>query len=324
MAKNLPQVTNQRVMLITGITGMIGTHIADQATAAGYKVFGLARSSAASRLGGEDAANVFRCDILDQGALAKVFKKVKPDVVVHMAAQAFNGMSWEMETLTHQTNYLGTHHVLQCAREITPQAQVLLACSSAEYGAFDIKDCPLKETQPLHPITPYGVSKMATEALGFQFFHNYGMNVFLPRLFIHVGTGHPPATAIQNFARQLALMSKGKLEPVIKVGNLESARDFIDVRDGARALLLLLEKGQAGEAINICTGQSHKISDVLTELIDISGLDVTVESDPGLHRPSDEPLLVGDNSKLQALGWKQQYSLRETLTAVYQDWVSRI
>ena len=312
------------VMLVTGITGMIGSHFKRVATERGYQVYGIARSSAESRMKGQDDPSIFRYDILDYEALENVVKKVKPNVIVHMAAQAYNGTSWQMEVTTHQTNIIGTLHVLQAAKQIVPDAKVLLACSSAEYGFFDPKDCPLKESHPVRPLSPYGVSKVATENLGFQYFHNYGLKVFLPRLFIHVGTGHPPATAIQNFARQLAMIKKGLLPPVMKVGNLDSARDFIDVRDGVEAMMLLLEKGQPGEPINICTGTAHKISDVLDTLIDISGLDIQVETDQALLRLSDEPLLVGDNSKIKALGWKQKYSFRQTLEAVYQDWVERV
>ncbi len=310
--------------LITGITGMIGLHCAGAAKAAGWETYGIARSSASSRLAGIDDPSVIRCDMLDYGALERVFRKVQPDVVIHLAAQAFNGLSWNMEWSTHNANYLGTANVLSCCRFITPNARVAVACSSAEYGDVKPEDCPLKEERLLRPISPYGVSKVATEALGFQYFHNFGLRVFLPRLFIHVGTGHPPATAIQNFARQLALIAKGHLAPEVHVGNLESARDFIDVRDGVAGIMLLLEKGQPGIPVNICTGEAVKISDILDMLISISGLNVKRVSDPALMRPSDEPLLLGDNSRLQALGWTRKYTIKQTLEAVYADWLSRV
>jgi len=290
----------------------------------GWDTFGIARSSAASRIAPEDHHGVFRCDILDENAVFKVIEKAQPDVVMHFAAQAFNGSSWEMEWITHQTNCLGTFNVLDCCRQIVPAARIVLACSSAEYGDVQPHDCPLAEDRPLHPITPYGVSKVATENLGFQFFRNYGMKIFLPRLFIHVGTGHPPATAIQNFARQIALIAHGRLEPVVRVGNLQTARDFIDVRDGVRALMLLLERGEAGKPMNICNGEAVTIAQALETLIEISGCNVQVETDPALLRPSDEPLLLGDNSRLKALGWNRQYTIRQTLEAVYNDWMVRV
>ena len=267
---------------------------------------------------------MIRCDMMDHQALDEVFRSIKPDIVIHMAAQAFNGTSWKMEWSTHQANYLGTVNVLRCCRVVVPQAKVLIACSSAEYGDVKPEDCPLKEDRLLRPISPYGVTKVATEALGFQHFHNYGLQVYLPRLFIHVGTGHPPATAIQNFARQLALVSKGRLEPEVRVGNLKTARDFIDVRDGVAAMMLLLAKGPAGQPVNICTGEAVSIEEVLHTLIEISGQKVTIIPDPRLSRPSDEPLLLGDNSRLRSLAWTRKYSIRQTLEAVYADWRARI
>lgn len=310
--------------LITGITGMIGSHCAAAARMKGWETYGLARNSASSRIAADPDRSIFRVDILDRDALENVMKKVQPDLVIHMAAQAFNSISWETEETTHLANYQGTVNVLKTTRRIVPEATVILACSSAEYGDIQPADCPLTEERFLRPITPYGVSKAATECLGYQYYSNFGLKVFLPRLFIHVGTGHPPATAIQNFARQLALIARGRLEPVVRVGNLESERDFIDVRDGVAGMMLMVEKGQPGVPVNICTGTAYKISDILERLIRISGLDIKVETDPALFRPSDEPLLLGDNSHLKDLGWQQQYSIDQTLQAVYEDWVARV
>jgi len=303
---------------------MIGSHFADETRRRGWETFGVARNSAASRIAAEPERNVFRVDILDRDAMERVITKVHPDLVIHMAAQAFNSISWDLEETTHLVNYQGTVNVLRATQRVVPDAAVILACSSAEYGDIQPEDCPLAEERLLRPITPYGVSKAATECLGYQYFHNFGLKVFLPRLFIHVGTGHPPATAIQNFARQLALIARGRLEPVVKVGNLESARDFIDVRDGVAGMMRMVDKGNPGVPINICTGAAYQISDILSRLIRISALDIKVETDPALFRPSDEPLLLGDNRRLKSLGWQQEYSMDETLKAVYEDWVSRI
>ena len=311
-------------VLITGITGMIGSGFATETKKRGWNTYGVARSSAASRLAAVDQENVFRCDILDLEAMTAVFEETKPDIVIHMAAQAFNGMSWKAEITTHNTNLFGTRNVLYCARTQAPKAKVLVAGSSASYGQIQPEDCPLVEDRPLRPFSPYGVSKVVTESLGSQYAANYGMAVYLPRLFIHVGTGHPPATAIQNFARQLALIAAGKQEPTVRVGNLETRRDFIDVRDGVNAMLLLLEKGEPNVPVNICTGSEHKISDVLATLIDIAGVDAKPVYDEALGRPSDEVTLYGDTSRLKALGWTQRYSIRETLQAVFDDWVERV
>jgi GDP-4-dehydro-6-deoxy-D-mannose reductase len=312
-------------VFITGITGMVGSEFARVYTNIGAEVFGVARNSAASRMEAIQDKRIIRCDITDRDSLEKNINKIKPDLIIHMAAQAFNGLSWDCEYLTHQTNYIGTLNVLNCALKNSKDTKVLLACSSAEYGDFSPSECPLIEERPLRPVTPYGVSKEAAERLGYQYYANYGLPVFLPRMFIHVGTGHPPATAIQNFARQIALITRSDgSDRIINVGNLTTSRDFIDVRDGVKAMRLLLEHGEPGQAVNICTGKAYKIEEVLNMLISISGLDIKVVKDINLLRASDEHLLLGNNEKILKMGFKQEFSLYETLKAVYKDWLSRI
>lgn len=303
---------------------MVGSHFMNSYRNDGAEVYGIARNSASSRLAAVQDNSIIRCDILERDALMRIFQEIKPDIIVHMAAQAFNGDSWNMEYVTHNTNYIGTLNVLYCAKALDYDVKVLLACSSAEYGNITPEDCPLQEDRLLTPWTPYGVSKVGVEMLGRQYFLNYGLKVFLPRMFIHVGTGHPPATAIQNFARQLALIKKGVLEPEIHVGNLTSARDFIDVRDGVAAMRILLDKGNPGEAINICTGKAYKIQEILDMLVEISGTNAKVISDKALFRVADEPLLLGDDTKIKALGFVQKYTMYQTLEDVFADWMSRI
>jgi GDP-4-dehydro-6-deoxy-D-mannose reductase len=312
-------------VIVTGGTGMVGSHFMNEYKNDGAEVYGIARNSASSRMAERTRnSNIIRCDIMERDALMRIFKQIKPDIIIHMAAQAFNGDSWNSEYITHQTNYQGTLNVLYCARELGYNVKVLLACSSAEYGNIQPADCPLVEERLLTPWTPYGVSKVGTEMLGRQYYLNFDLKVFLPRMFIHVGTGHPPATAIQNFARQLAMIKKGLSEPEIHVGNLTSSRDFIDVRDGVAAMRLLMEKGTPGEPVNICTGYAYKIQDILDMLIEISGVNVNVVSDAKLFRVADEPLLLGDNSKITALGFKPKYTMYQTLEAVFADWMERV
>ena len=312
-------------VFITGITGMVGGDFAKSFRSSGDEVVGIARFSASSRKEAIQDPSVIRCDLLDRDYLFAILQKQHPDVIIHMAAQAFNGTSWDCEYMTHETNIKGTLNVLWCAKNLGYDVKVLLACSSAEYGDIKVEDCPLVEDRTLKPHTPYGVSKAVTEMLGYQYFANYGLKVFLPRMFIHVGTGHPPATAIQNFARQLALIKLGKMSPEIHVGNLESSRDFIDARDGVAAMRLLLEKGKPGVPTNICTGKAYKIEDILNMLIEIADIPggVKVIRDKTLLRLGDEPLLLGDNSRIKALGFEQKYTIQDTLKDVFNDWMVR-
>ena len=178
-------------VLITGSTGMIGGHFVTACEKKGWETHGLSRSTSHSRQNPILNHQHHECDILDRGSLLTLLARLKPHIIVHMAAQAFNGASWGSEDYTHQANFTGTLNLLNAARHESPRAKVLLACSSAQYGDVQPEDCPLQEDRLLRPITPYGVSKTSCETLGYQYFANYGMQVYLPRLFIHVGTGHP-------------------------------------------------------------------------------------------------------------------------------------
>lgn len=303
---------------------MVGSHFVKYYQALGWEVYGIARPSASSRLYESHDYKVFRIDLLDHIATSNVVKKINPDVVIHMAAQAFNGASWEMEHYTHLCNFNSTLNVLNACQQWVPDSKVLLACSSAEYGCVEPEEGALLEDRPLKPVTPYGVSKMATEALGFQYFSNYGMNVFLPRMFIHVGTGHPPATAIQNFAKQIAAIKKGRIEAKIEVGRLDTARDFIDVRDGVDAMGLLLEKGLPGRPVNICNQEAWNIGDILNMLCELADVSPQIVPSDKFMRLSDEKLLLGDATRIRSLGWARKFSMRDTLDAVLKDWLNRL
>lgn len=315
---------NKKV-LITGITGMIGTEFEKQYLKKGYDVYGISRNTSAGRMLDPEFGKKYKIDILDEQGIRDVFNEIKPDIIIHLAAQAFNGESWKNESYTHLVNYNASLNILRAVRDIIPRSKVLLACSSAEYGDAS-KKIPLIEETPLKPISPYGVSKAAMELIGYQYFKNYNMKVYLPRLFIHVGAGHPPATAIQNFAKQLAMIKNGKSSPIMKVGNLESVRDFIDVRDGVSAMIKLLNSNMYGMPVNICSGVGYKIKDILKTLITISGLNdlVKVVKDTTLYRKGDESYLVGNNKKILSIGWKQKYSIKDTLILVYKDWCNRV
>ena len=312
-------------VLITGITGMIGSHLAAYLQKQGCEVAGISRATTAFRMQSHRTLpwKHYAGDILDVVFLEKAMRDFCPDVVYHLAAQAYNGQSYEAEQTTYALNVTGAWNVYNAVRNCVPKARVIPACSSAAYGAA-LTDAPVSEESPLKPLTPYGVTKATMEMMGRQFCLNYGMDIVLPRLFIHVGPNHPPLTAIQNFARQAASIKLGLVPPVMKVGNLTTARDFIDVRDGASALWILAQKGVKGEVYNICRGYAWKISDMLELLLKIADIKVNVEQDASLMRPSDEKTLLGDNTKLRALGWKPVIPFETTLRDIFNNWMERL
>ena len=313
-------------VMITGITGMIGTHLAQILHQDGYQVAGLSRATSSQRY--ESRATPYKHyqgDILDAKFLHQVWKEWKPDLVYHLAAQGYNGESWKAEETTYLLNIKGSRNVFECCRDNSPQARLIPACSSAAYGIVPQELQPLNEdTTPLRPISPYGVSKASMEMMARQFHLNYTMDVILPRLFIHVGPDHPPVTALQNFARQLAAIKLGRQEAVLKVGNLGSSRDFVDVRDGAKALVLLAKTGESGQVYNICSGKSWTMQESLDLLIQISGVQVKIGTDPSLMRFSDEKVLLGNPAKLNRLGWKTEIPFERTLADIFQNWTLRL
>jgi len=313
-------------VLITGITGMIGKHVVNLLLEQGCDVAGISRATSASRhMRTKSAYKHYMGDILDVNFLSRVWMESKPELVYHFAGQAYNGESWEAEDTTYELNITGSRNVLNACRWHCPDARVIPACSSAEYGFVPDDMLPIKEdVTPLRPITPYGVSKACLEMMSRQYHLNYGMDIVIPRLFIHVGPDHPPVTALQNFAMQLAAIKLGQQDPVIKVGNLDSSRDFVDVRDGAKALWLLANKGQSGEVYNLCSGKAWSMRDSLNMLIEISGLDVEIAHDKSLLRPSDEKVLLGDPSKLQSLGWNAEIPFKQTLEDILNNWLERL
>ena len=311
-------------VLITGITGMIGSHLADLYVSMGHEVAGISRATSFGRISKKTTPwKHYLGDILDERFLNKVWKDFNPGIVFHLAAQAYNGQSWEAEDSTYLLNVTGSRNVFKTCRDITPNATVIPACSSAEYGIVPEGNLPVREDYPLRPITPYGVSKACMEMMAYQFGANYSMRFVLPRLFIHVGPGHPPATALQAFAMQLAMIKLGKASPTLKTGNMETFRDFVDVRDGVRALAILADKGQAGHVYNVCSGKAWSIRESLDMLVSLSGVDVEIMQDKTLFRPSDEPVLLGNHEKISRLGWKRDVPFPQTLQDVFNNWIER-
>ena len=206
-------------------------------------------------------------------------------------------------------------NVLNTCQKTTPNARVIIACSSAEYGDVKISECPLNEERFLRPITPYGVSKVAQDKLGFQYHRSYGMKVVITRAFNHTGPRRGDVFVTSNFAKQIVEIEKGLREPVIRVGNLQAQRDFSDVRDVVRAYWLSLTKCEFGECYNVCSGKARVIEDVLELLLKAGKTkDIKVEKDPSRMRPSDVEVLQGDFTKImEKTGWKPEIPIRKTI-----------
>ena len=197
-----------------------------------------------------------------------------------------------------------------------------IAGSSEEYGMVEDNEIPITEENPLRPLSPYGVSKVAQTLLGYQYFKSYGIKTFRTRGFNHTGPRRGEMFVCSNFAKQLVEIEKGiNPDKVIKVGNLSAKRDFTDVRDMVKAYWLAVEKGDAGDVYNICTGSCFSVREILDMMIELSPADIRIEPDPEKMRPSDVPILLGDNTKFTSrTGWKPKIPFKQTLADILDYW----
>lgn len=311
-------------VLITGITGMIGSHLGEfLVEKQNIDIFGLVRPESINKNISHLKRRIkISLGVIENGGTVyKLVKKARPEIIFHLAAQSSPFRSWQDPIGTFNTNVNGTINLLESVRKLQIDPVIFIACSSASYGYVKKDEMPILESRLLRPLSPYGVSKAACELLGMQYFENYKMRVVIGRFFNQIGPRQDPSYAVSSFCRQVVGIEKGVKDPIIKVGNLLTRRDFLDVRDGVRAIWVLANRGKYGEVYHICRGKAPTISEVLNLIISRSKIKVKVEVDKKLLRPSDEPILLGDNTKIKKdTEWEPKYSLSETIDEMLNYW----
>jgi GDP-4-dehydro-6-deoxy-D-mannose reductase len=242
-----------------------------------------------------------------------------------LAAQSYVVSSWQSPVNTLEVNIIGSANLFEAVRKAKLDVPIQIACSSEEYGMVYPDEVPIKETNPLRPLSPYAVSKIAMDYLGYQYYKSYNQRIIRTRGFNHTGPRRGDVFAESTFAKQIAEIEKGNREPVVFVGNLEAKRDYTDVRDMVRGYYLAVLKGKPGDVYNICSGKAWEIGDVLKYLISLAKVKVQVKTDPKRIRPSDVPILLGDNSKfVKQTGWQPEIPLKKTLTDLLNYWREQI
>jgi len=315
--------------LITGITGFAGSHLAEfiLSNHPDVEVYGIMRwrSRTENIEAIEKRVQLVECDLRDATSVKTLLGRVRPDKIFHLAAQSYVPASWNAPGESLTTNIIGQLNIFEAVRELKIEPWIQIACSSEEYGLVKEDELPIKETNPLRPLSPYAVSKVGQDYLGYQYHMSFGLNVVRTRAFNHDGPRRGDVFVSSNFAKQLVEVEKGKRPAVIHVGNLEARRDFSDVRDIVRGYWLSLERCEAGEVYNLCSGKAYSIQEVLDRLIELSGAKVKIEQDPARLRPSDVPVLIGDCTKFREVtGWKPEIPYDKTLADMLDYWRGKI
>jgi GDP-4-dehydro-6-deoxy-D-mannose reductase len=313
-------------LLVTGVAGFVGGHLVRhlEREHPSVEVSGLVRpGTRAPQL--PPGVSLVEADLEDAEAVVALLEEVRPDRIIHLAAQSSVHRSWVDPDGTLRANVHGLLHVLEAVRKRALSPRILVVGSAEEYGLVEPRNLPLREDAPLRPNSPYAVSKVAQGYLALQYSLSHGMGIVRSRTFSHTGPGRGETFAESSFARQIAAIESGRQRPVIQVGNLEAVRDFADVRDVVRAYWALLERGDPGEVYNVCTGRGVRVRELLHKLLDIAGIDVEIRLESERLRPSDVPALVGDPARLKAAtGWEPTLSLDETLADLLQYWRERL
>ncbi len=316
-----------RRVLVTGVTGFAGSHLVDYLlTRNDVEIYGLLRwrSRTENIEHVMDKITLLECDLRDASSTRDTLEKVNPDFIFHLAAQSFVPTSWRAPTESLTTNVLGQLNIFEAVRRLKIKPRIQIACSSEEYGMVFPDEIPIKETNPLRPLSPYAVSKVAQDLLAYQYWMSWQVDSVRTRGFNHEGPRRGPVFVASDFAKQIADIEKGRKPPVLYVGNLEAQRDFTDVRDIVRAYWLALEKCEAGEVYNICSGRAWVIRDVLDHLLGLSKVKIEVRQDPTRMRPSDVPILLGDHSKFtKVTGWEPRTPFEQTLSDMLDYWRAR-
>ena len=315
-------------LLITGITGFVGSHMAEYALSQGAEVFGSARWRSRTENIEHLRAKIqlVECDLRDPASVRRLLTTASPTHLIHLAAQSFVGTSWHTPGETLSTNIACQVNLLEGIRELKVVPRFLVIGTSEEYGLVHADEVPIKETNPLRPLSPYAVSKVAQDLMGYQYFQSYGLPIMRTRAFNHEGPRRGEVFVTSNFAKQVAEIEAGLRDPVMFVGDLTPKRDYSDVRDIVRGYWLLLERGEPGEVYNLCSGRSWVIQKVLDFYLDQSTKKgITVKIDPSRLRPSDVMILEGDPTKIRkAVGWEVEIPFEQTLTDLLTYWRQRV
>ena len=324
----------KRKVLITGVAGFVGSHLAEYLTVRFPEtiVHGTCRPKGSTDNIRHilDKIELHEADITDVKSTHRVVDTIRPEVIFHLAAQSYVRTSWESPEATLSTNIIGQANLLEAVRSMANEnysPTIIVVGTSEEYGYVNKDEPILKEDAPLRPLSPYAVSKIGQDFLGYQYHQTYGLNIVRLRAFNHTGPRRPTAFGDSRLAHAIAMIERGISEPVVMYRDLTAVRDFTDVRDVVRAYVLASERCTAGEVYNVCSGRGVSIQQIYDVLLACSKVrDIELVPDPSGPRPTDGGVVVGDNSKIKhAADWEPEISFPEkTLPDLLNYWREQV
>ena len=305
--------------LIIGGAGFVGHYLIDRLQSEGYDVH---TTCLPTEMIANRGCKSYNLNILEKETVCSILQEVKPDCIVHLAAQSSVSLAWKKPQLTVDVNIKGTLNILEAMRECgMEKTRILLVGSGEEYGYIREGACPIKESERLNPGNIYAATKAFQSMLGSIYAKAYGMNIVMVRAFNHIGPVQLTQFVVADFCNQVAEIEKGKREPVIKVGNLSAQRDFTDVRDIVKAYEMLLRKGISGKIYNVGSGKAVAIDDILRLILEKSTTEIKIEIDETRLRPVDVPIIEADISEIKAdTGWCPEIPLERTIEDTLYYW----
>jgi len=316
--------------LITGFSGFVSRHFLDflEKSGTNASVLGIDVHEPSLKL---DSFQHVKCkferlDLLDKERVQEVIYKFQPNYILHFASYSSVMFSWKNPIQSFQNNTNIFLNLLDAIRLLNVDVRVLSIGSSEEYGNVTDQELPLREEQPLRPVSPYAVARVSQEMISRVFVEGYGLDIVITRSFNHIGPGQNEIFVISSFAKQLVEGSRsGSKKVPLKTGDLSIVRDFTDVRDVVRAYHLLLKKGRKGEVYNVCSGRGTSLAEILAAMGKRVGVQIEQTTDPKLVRPSDNRVIVGSNRRItQEVGWKPGISFEQTVDDLIADWRLRL
>ena len=323
-------------VLITGITGMVGSHLADYLLKnTDWDIYGMCRwrspldnvDHLIKMVNKKERLFFLYGDLNDYSSLINVLKEVEPTFVFHLAAQSYPLTSFSSSSQTLQTNVIGTNNFLDAIKVLNIDALIHVCASSEVFGRIPKDKLPINEEENFHPASPYAISKVGTDLLGRFYAEAYGMKIMTTRMFTHTGPRRGDVFAESSFAKQIAMIEKDLIPPIIKTGNLDSLRTWSDVRDAVEAYYLLVTVNPTpGEYYNIGGSYYCSVGEMLEHLLSLSiRKDIKLETDPSRLRPIDADLQIPDISKFSKhTGWKPKIPFKKTMEDLLKYWRIKI